>query len=464
MTYEDLDLLEQYYNLKAKDDFYTFRRLVNPKAKVGWFYKDITAHLQQFYEDLISGKKPKLILQAPPQHGKSEAVTEFVAWLSGKNPDYRTIYASFSERLGVRANLKLQRIMTSKRYQAIFNTKLGSKKDDTLKNKDILEFAEHDGYFRNTTVQGSITGEGLDLGIIDDPIKGREQANSLTFREKAWDWFTDDFFTRFSEDAGLLMILTRWHVDDPAGRMINKFGDKIKVVTYQAIAMQDEVNRNEGEPLFPELKSLEFLMERKNTMPPSNFEALYQQHPTMKDGEMVKLSWFRWYDIVPKIKEKAIFVDTAQKKGEKNDYTVAQCWGYDGDNIFLLDMIRVKENAPEAQRLIEAFYEKHRNDKFRKMYIEDKSSGSTMIQIFNQRKMLVEAIQRNVDKVQRLNLTSGYIEMGKVYLSSKVNSIDSLIDEAVSFPNGAHDDTLDPMMDAITKYLINTRIDYGSLL
>ena len=344
--------------------------------------------------------------------------------------------------------------MTSKRYQAIFNTRLGSKKDDTLKNKDILEFAEHNGYFRNTTVQGSITGEGLDLGVIDDPIKGREQANSTTFRDKAWDWFTDDFFTRFSEDAGLLMILTRWHVDDPAGRMIDKFGDGIKVVTYQAIAMQDEEHRNEGEPLFPELKSLAFLMERKATMPSSNYEALYQQHPIIQDGEMVKLSWFKWYDETPIIKEKAIFVDTAQKKGEQNDYTVAQCWGFDGINIFLLDMLRVKENAPEAQKLIEAFYEKHRDNTFKKMYIEDKSSGSTMIQVFKQRGMLIEAIQRNVDKIQRMSIASGYIEMGRVWLSSKVSNITALTDEAISFPNGVHDDTLDPLMDAIMQYLI----------
>lgn len=465
MTYEDLDLLEQYYNLKAKDDFYTFRRLINPKAKVGWFYKDITAQLQQFYNDLVSGKKPKLILQAPPQHGKSEAITDFVAWLSGKNPDLRSIYASFSERLGVRANLKMQRIMSTKRYQSIFETRLNERNVSTvsgqhLRNKEILEYVNHIGYFRNTTVQGSITGEGLDLGIIDDPIKGREQANSSTFREKAWDWFTDDFFTRFSEDAGLLMILTRWHVDDPAGRMIDKFGNKIKVVTYQAIAMRDEINRKEGEPLFPQLKSLEFLIERKSTMPPANFEALYQQHPIMKDGEILKIDWFKWWEVFPIIAESSIFVDTAQKKGELNDFTVAELWGSDGaGNIFLMDMIRVKENAPEAQKMVEMFYFKHSTDmntKFKKMYIEDKSSGQTMLQVFKNRKMLVEGVQRNIDKVQRANMFGGYIEMGKVYLNSKIKNIDHMTDEAISFPNGVHDDTLDPMFDAIEKYCMNS--------
>lgn len=469
MTLSDFDLIEEILNEHSRDDFLTFRRRINPKAKTGWFFYDITAHLQQFYNDLIAGKRPKLIIQAPPQHGKSEAVTDFVCWLAGKDPELRSIYASFSERLGVRANLKVQRTLNTPRYNKIFpNTALNSKNITTvsgqsLRNKEILEYVGHSGYFRNTTVQGSITGEGLDLGLIDDPIKGREAANSATMRQKAWDWFTDDFFTRFSEDAGLLMILTRWHVDDPAGRMIDAFGDKIKVVKYTAIAIKDEDNRKEGEPLFPELKSLEFLMERKNTMPRGNFEALYQQSPVIQDGEIMRLEWFRWWEVLPKLQECSIFVDTAQKKGELNDFTVAQCWGSDGfGNIFLLDMIRVKENAPEAQKAIEMFYFKYALNvemRFRRMWIEDKSSGSTMIQAFKNRQMLVDGIQRNIDKVQRANILSGYIEMGKVYLNSQIPFISKLTDETVAFPNGDYDDTLDPMMDAIEKYCMDNSMD-----
>jgi len=472
LTLSDFDLIESILDEHARDDFLTFRRRINPKVKIGWFFSDITAHLQQFYADLISGKRPKLIIQAPPQHGKSEAITDFICWVSGKNPDFRSIYASFSERLGVRANLKVQRTLSTERYARIFpNTFLNSKNITTisgqsLKNKEILEFVGNSGYFRNTTVQGSITGEGLDLGVIDDPIKGREAANSATMRQKAWDWFTDDFFTRFSEDAGLLMILTRWHVDDPAGRMIDAFGDKIKVVKYEAIATKDEINRKAGETLFPELKSLEFILERKETMPRGNFEALYQQSPIVQDGELFKLSWFKWWDTLPKLQECSIFVDSAQKKGELNDFTVAQLWGSDGmGNIFLMDMIRVKENAPEAQKAIEMFYFKYALNpemRFRKMWIEDKSSGSTMIQVFTNKNMLVGAIQRNVDKVQRANIFSGYVEMGKVYLNSKINFVDNLIDEAISFPNAVHDDTIDPMMDAIEKYCMNNAMDVWS--
>ncbi len=468
VTLSDLDLFEVMLDKHAQDDFLTFRRRINPKAKIGWFFLDITAHLQRFYEDLEAGLKPKLIIQAPPQHGKSEAVTDFICWASGKNPDLRNIYASFSERLGVRANLKVQRTLSSERYKRIFtNTQLNSKNITTasskgLRNKEILEYAGHSGYFRNTTVQGSITGESLDIGYVDDPIKGREAANSATIRQKVWDWFTDDFFSRFSEDAGLLIILTRWHIDDPAGRMIKAFGDKIQVIKYEAIAKQDEEYRNEGEALFPELKSLDFLLERKNTMPKSNFEALYQQSPIVQDGELLKMEWFKWWEAMPHFRETAIFVDTAQKKGERNDFTVAQLWGSHDGNVYLLDMIRIKENAPEAQRLIEGFYFKHeRRQDFKKMYIEDKSSGSSMLQVFKSKRMKVEAIQRNIDKEQRANIFGTYIEMGRVYLNSQVPNITHLTDEAVSFPNGVHDDTIDPMLDAIERYCVGNSALYN---
>ncbi|MEN2036143.1 terminase family protein, partial [Staphylococcus capitis] len=140
----------------------------------------------------------------------------------------------------------------------------------------MIEYVGKGGYFRNTTVRGSITGESLDLGVIDDPIKGRTEANSSTIRDAAWDWFTDDFFTRFSEDAGLLIILTRWHIDDPVGRLMDKMGKGLRVLKYKAIAEEDEQHRKAGEPLFPEHKSLEFLMERKAAMSEGNWLALYQ--------------------------------------------------------------------------------------------------------------------------------------------------------------------------------------------
>jgi hypothetical protein len=231
--------------------------------KCGWWQHEVADELQRFYRSLINGERPKLVLMAPPQHGKTEQVKDLIAWIAGKRPDLKTIFASYSEELGVTVNIDLQRIMTSKRYLATFGHRLGASGSRLLRNSNVLEYVDHCGSFRNTTIGGQITGQGLDIGIVDDPIKGRVEASSKPSRDRTWDWFTDDFFTRFSDSAGLLMIMTRWHLDDPVGRFIERFPDA-KILRYPAIAEEDEKNRSEGEPLFPQHKSLPFLMERNS--------------------------------------------------------------------------------------------------------------------------------------------------------------------------------------------------------
>ena len=122
-----LELKKEKRLREARASFLSFRKLINPKDKWGWWQEEIAQELQQFFNDLISGKRPKLVIQAPPQHGKSVQIIDFISWLAGKDPDCRTIYTSFSERLGVRANLRLQRVYDSTLYKEIFpNTKINS--------------------------------------------------------------------------------------------------------------------------------------------------------------------------------------------------------------------------------------------------------------------------------------------------------------------------------------------------
>jgi hypothetical protein len=298
------NLIEARQIEQARRSFWAYRQLMNPKMKRGWWQREIARRLQAFHEDLQAEERPKLVIQAPPQHGKSEMVTDFIAWMAGHNPDLKTIYASFSERLGIRANLRLQRVFDSRKYKLAFpETRINSSNAvtisaQTLRNREIIEFEGHTGYFRNTTVRGSITGESLDLGVIDDPIKGREEAGSQVVRDKTWDWLLDDFLTRFSEHAGMLAILTRWHIDDPIGRLLEHMPG-VKVVSYPAIATEDEEYRKQGEPLLPEHKSLEFLLERKNVMFAPHWEALYQQAPTVAEGELFKPEQIKIIDAIP---------------------------------------------------------------------------------------------------------------------------------------------------------------------
>lgn len=462
-----LELVKELRLREARESFFAYRKLTNSKLKLGWWQEDVCHQLQQFYDDLTANKRPQLVIQAPPQHGKSDLIISFISWLAGKTPDTRTIYTSFSERLGVRANLKLQRLYDSAIYQDIFpDTKINSSNAVTvsgqfLRNREILEYCEHDGYFRNTTVGGSITGEGLDLGVIDDPIKGRKEANSITVRDGVWDWFTDDFFTRFSEDAGLLCILTRWHVDDPIGRLIAKYTD-VKVLSYPAIAEKDEKHRKAGEALFPEHKSLSFLEERKSMMDSTSWLSLYQQSPIIVGGEIIKGAWFGRYSMLPKILYRKVFADTAQKTKEHNDYSVFECWGIGDDSkLYLIDMIRGKWEAPELKRKAVDFWNKHNSmvdcGQLREMAVEDKASGTGLIQdIKRDARIPIKAIQRNIDKLTRVQDVISYIESGYVMIPKESPFVSDFLTECEAFTADNahdHDDQIDPMCDAINDML-----------
>lgn len=460
-----LELVKELRLREAREYFFAYRKLTNPKLKTGWWQEEVCNQLQQFYDDLIANKRPQLVIQAPPQHGKSDLIVSFISWTAGKNPELRTIYTSFSERLGVRANLKLQRLYDSAIYQDIFpDTKINNSNAVTvsgqfLRNREILEYCNTTGYFRNTTVGGSITGEGLDLGVIDDPIKGRKEANSKTVRDGVWDWFTDDFFTRFSENAGLLCILTRWHIDDPIGRLISQ-NPNVKVLSYPAIATTDEQHRKEGEALFPEHKSLEFLLERKKVMDTTSWLSLYQQSPIVLGGEIIKGEWFKRYSMLPKMEYRKIYADTAQKKGKHNDYTVFECWGYADGNIYLIDLVRKKMEAPELRRTANDFWNKHAqsdNGRLREMCIEDKASGTGLIQdIKAHDKIPIKAIQRNIDKLTRVQDVLTYIENGYVYIPENASFVSDFIAECEAFTADDahdHDDQIDPLCDAIDNMI-----------
>lgn len=321
LTRQDLDLLEEAILRQARKDFWAFRKYMNPKMKVGWWQWQVAGILQNFYVRLKNGERPIEVIEAPPQHGKSEQIIDFMAWVAGQDPDLKTIFASFSERLGVRANLRLQRMYDSEKYKKIFpDTTIAPPSmhgANSLRNRDILEYERHSGYFRNTTIRGPITGEGLDFGVIDDPIKGRLEANSESVRDTTWEWFTDDFFSRYSESAGTLIILTRWHVDDPVGRLKELYPDLVSH-RFPAIAEKDEKYRKKGEALFPEHKSLDFLLKRKELLTPNSWEALYQQNPYIRSGNMLPTDKFHIVDFPPVPQDVVSSVRYWDKAGTKD--------------------------------------------------------------------------------------------------------------------------------------------------
>ena len=235
------------------------------------FVGRITRELQRFGELFEAGDRPKLAICTPPQHGKSLAAEDFIAWISGRDPNNKTIYASYSEDLGTRMSLNLQRLLLSRRYREIF-PHIVIDAPDWVTNTTWTEFAYFHGSFRSTTINGPITGLELNFGLLDDFVKGRAEANSKLARDKTWHWLTDDFLTRFSKDSAFLAICTRWHIDDAIGRLKKKWPEMC-ILEFPALAEKDERWRKKGDPLFPEHKPLDFLMERKRLMSEASWAA-----------------------------------------------------------------------------------------------------------------------------------------------------------------------------------------------
>ncbi|HVX56438.1 MAG TPA: phage terminase large subunit [Candidatus Saccharimonadales bacterium] len=332
----DAQLLEELAQLEARNDFWCFRCYMHPDMKRGWWQKHLAERLQRFYGRMVRGERPKLVATAPPQHGKSDTMKDFLAWVAGKNPDIKEMFASYSDELGVAANTYLQRMMTSPKYGMVFPettlAPIGRAAFDDLRykrNTELIEFVAKKGSFRNTTVNGAINGFGLDFGLVDDPIKGRKEAQSKTTRDSTWSWMLDDLFGRFSENAGLVMIVTRWHIDDPVGRWIAKFPDT-EVLVYQAIAEPGDWSvtqgyRKVGEALFPEHKSKSFLLERKGALTKASWESLYQQRPIVAGGGILPIEKLRvvpsWSPNDPDIVESVRYWDKAGTISDEASWT-----------------------------------------------------------------------------------------------------------------------------------------------
>ena len=447
----------------GREHFYTFRQIIRPKLLDAWWQRSVAAHLDKFWKDFVAGKRPVLVLQAPPQHGKTEQITDFIAWCAGQNPDLRTIFASYSDDLGVRVNLALQRIIAdNEKYRELFGrTRLSEVNISTqagrwLRNSSIVEYVGHDGSFRNTTVGGQINGQGLDLGFIDDPVKGRAEAQSKTIRDKTWQWFTDDFFGRFSDHAGLVMIMTRWHMEDPVGKWIEYF-PQTKVLRYPAIAEEDEKYRKKGEALFPQLKPLEFLNARRQVLTTASWESLYQQHPIIVGGEVFPVERFKIIDSFDRknIRKSIRYVDKAAT-AEAGAFTAASLVHHMKDGTTIVeDMLRGQWSALEReQRILQAAStDKATCPRYSLWFEQEPGSGgkeSAENSIRRFKGYDVHADKVTGDKEVRCLPYAAQVEAGNVsLLAAGWNR--AFLDEHEQFPMGKYKDQVDSTAGAFNK-------------
>ncbi|MBD5539567.1 MAG: terminase, partial [Desulfovibrio sp.] len=251
--------LSQIRRALAKACLAGFVRATAPGYLMGWVHERICAELDVFLSAVSAGESPRLMLCMPPRHGKSElASRRFPAYVFGRYPDMSIIGTSYSADLSSRLNRDVQRVMEQPEYQVIFpETRLSAKDIRTvasgnyLRNSDLFEIVDHRGSYRSAGVGGGITGMGGDILIVDDPFKDRAEADSPTIRRKVWEWYTSTLYTRLAPGGGILVINTRWHMDDLSGRLLEAArtgeGDAWRVVNFPAIAEEDEKYRLRGE-------------------------------------------------------------------------------------------------------------------------------------------------------------------------------------------------------------------------
>jgi predicted phage terminase large subunit-like protein len=475
---EFLDEIGQIYEeLKAKESrcsFWAFRQYISEQLIKGWWQRLVANELMDFYVALKRGERPKLVIMAPPQHGKTKQVIDFLAWVAGLDPHLKSIYASYSSDLGEIANLTMQRIIDSPQYKRVFpGTRLARPgRTDGLwqRNLSLFEIVGESGCFRNTTVQGQITGQGLDIGVVDDPVKGRADVMQKSSRDKTWAWFTDDFFSRFSEKAGMIFIMTRWHVDDPVGRLIERMPN-VKVLRFPAIDETDP-RRAAGGALFPEFKSLEFLLERKKLQTQAGWESEYQQNPIITGGGIYPIDKIQVLTRIDPgmVKRSVRYFDKAGTHGG-GDYTAGVLMHGLKDGSYVIahvtrgqwaarqreDMIKFWANADK--KLIKTPYE---------VVIEQEpgSSGKDSVEatIRNLAGFSVHADKVTGSKEIRAEPLAAQVQGGNVALLAGAWNVD-LLDEMETFPSGRYRDQCDAASGAFNRLAGGPRysIDSGWL-
>lgn len=385
----------------------------------------------------------RLMIFMPPRHGKTElASIRFPAWYLGRNPDKRVIGASYAAPLAYRISRQARNIIGGVHW--LWEHRLAS----DLANIAAWDMAGHRGGYIAAGVGGPITGSGANLLIIDDPIKNQEEADSATYRKNVWEWYTSTAYTRLEDHGAIIVIQTRWHHDDLAGRLLaaqHTGGDRWDVLHLPAL---DET----GAALWPEKFDAEALGRINRAVGSRVFAALYQGRPSNDDSSLLRREWWRTYRELPERFDLIIQSwDMTFKDGPGSDYVVGQVWGQIGANFYLLDQVRGRWDFPATIGQIRRL--RARWPDAATILVEDKANGPAVIATLRNDIPGLVAVNPEGGKVSRVNAVAGVVEAGNVYLPhpDRAPWVADFIEESAAFPTGAHDDQVDTMSQALNR-------------
>lgn len=433
----------------CRRSFCDFIERVKPDYEFNWHHLEIIDALQRLADRKIN----RLIVMVPPRHGKSELVSRlFPAWILGRNPREQIITSSYSAELASAMNRDCQRIISSAQYRELFpDTRLSDgKQAGVVRNNSRFDVLGGGGYYVSAGVGGSITGLGCTVGIIDDPVKNAQEADSSTYRDSAWEWYTTTFKTRFEPGAIEVVCQTRWHEDDLTGRILQLSGRDAgtEVISFPALAEKKEPYRETGQALWENKYTRDKLLEKQTEVGSRAWNALYQQRPAPDDGGLIKKAWFREYDPAKvDFGESPVmfYLDTAYTDKEKNDPTAALAYVRVGGDYYLVGGESRQMDFNDQVVFVGEFAREHGYTNRSLILVEPKATGKSLVQVLKKQTALniKEAIAPKESKIARVNSVSAIIEAGRVHVPKGRVWVIDFLNECAAFPNGAHDDRVD---------------------
>jgi predicted phage terminase large subunit-like protein len=418
---------------------------------------------------VLSGEIRRLMVFMPPQNGKSELVSRrFPAYALGKRPDLRIIGASYSADLAGDMCRDVQKVMASDEYRVLFPaSQLPTHRDPERRMALHFELVNQRGYYRAAGVGGGITGKTANIGIIDDPVKNREEAESETYRKAVWGWYTSTFYTRLFGDTGaIILCLTRWHEDDLAGRLLRNMrddpgADQWTVLNFPAMAEADrhaEDRREVGAPLWPSKYPIEELQRRRNVSGEYDWQALYQQRPTPPGGAMFKREWLT--QIVDAAPVKARRVRGWDKAGSEasGDWTAGVRLA-EADGIYYVeDAVRARVSSGARNALMDVTAQQDGTLCHIRIEQEPGSGGkeSAEISVRQLAGYVVRVKPSTTDKVSRARPFASQCEAKNVRLVRGAWN-KAFLDELTAFPFGEHDDQVDAASGAFNELALGQR-------
>lgn len=396
-----------------------------------------------------------------PQEGKSQAISRaFPLWTLLRNPNTRIGIASYEATIARRWGRQI-------RNDILAHPELGLTVRPDTSAAHEWQVVGYDGGVITVGVGGALTGRPLDLLIVDDPVKGRAEADSQTYRDQARDWWQETAVTRLAPNAPAIVLMTRWHEDDLLGWLVASDPGAWRYINVPTEAEDGDVlGRAPGQWLLSARgRTPEQWQAIRRQVGSRGWTALYQGRPAPAEGTLFKRGDWQYYPLAivhtsadgscraESMDEVIQSWDMAFKDTSGSDYVVGQVWGRRGADVFLLDQVRDRLDFPATCRAVEALSAKWPQS-YGKL-VEDKANGPAVMAQLRSRVAGLISITPRDSKYARASAVAPFVEAHNVHLPDAVTTpwASGFIEEFAGFPNASHDDQVDAMSQAVSRLL-----------